>query len=437
MKAADLARRYRNYDGWLPPTVADRLARALFERHETEAAVRVLRPFVDTGWWNAVQVLVDFHDRCGETDIAIALVRGALEKGSPHGIERLGTLLAERGQVDEAVALLWPHAGEDAVLDALVELTEGHGYDGDLTALVREQIEADSSVWSWNATAVLATLLERQGRVDEALEVLTGSAFGEHGVFVNAVEQLADILARHGRERQLRELVAGGGGEHAVFRLAVWLESLDRVDEAVEAMRPFATDGSPNVAAALAELLTRHGRADEAIEVLLPVPRLMGGDPEWLVGILGKLLVERGRADEALAAVDDLAAHYGGMWIELLFERVEVLARSGRVEQAIAELRAHHEGGTWYGSSKLADLLVLAGRPGEAIRTLESIDGSAWTAARLAVLLVDQGRVEEALALFAPDEAPAGDEDRAFWRQFHREGRVTGGEPTRTIDRRT
>ncbi|MGI5185183.1 hypothetical protein ACQEVZ_53920 [Dactylosporangium sp. CA-152071] len=192
------------------------------------------------------------------------------------------------------------------MLDALVELTEGHGYDGDLTALVREQLEADSSVWSWNATAVLATLLERQGRVDEAL-----------------------------------------------------------------------------------------------------------------------------------AAVDDLAAHCGGMWIELLFERVEVLARSGRVEQAIAELRAHHEGGTWYGSSKLADLLVLAGRPGEAIRTLESIDGSAWTAARLAVLLVDQGRVEEALALFAPDEAPADDEDRAFWRQFHRKGRVAGGEPTRTIDRRT
>jgi thioredoxin-like negative regulator of GroEL len=272
-------------------------------------------------------------------------------------------------------------------------------------------------------------LLERQGQVDDALEVLTRSAFGGHGVFVNAVEQLADMLARHGREPQLRELVANDGGEHAVFRLAAWLESLDRVDEAVEAMRPFATDGSPNVAAALAELLTRHGRADEAIEVLRPVPRSMGGDPEWLVGILCKLLVERGRADEALAAIDDLAAHCGGMWIELLFERVEVLARSGRVEQAIAELGAHPEGGTWYGSSKLADLLVLAGRLDEAIRMLESADDSAWTAAELAVLLIDQGRVEEALALFATEEAPASEEDGAFWRQFHRGGRVTGVEP--------
>ncbi|MFD0579519.1 tetratricopeptide repeat protein [Dactylosporangium darangshiense] len=271
--------------------------------------------------------------------------------------------------------------------------------------------------------------------MDEALKVLTRSAFGEHAVFVNAVEQLADILAKHGREQQLREWVAGSGGEHAVFRLAVWLESLDRVDEAVEAMRPFAADGSPNVAAALAELLTRHGRADEAIEVLRPVPKLMGGDPEWLVGNLCKLLVERGRADEALAAIDELAEHSGGMSIELLFERVEVLARSGRVEQPIAELGAHPEGGTWYGASKPAGLLVLAGRPGEAIRTLESADDSAWTTAELAVLLIDQGRVEEALALFAPEEAPKSEEGRAFWRRFHREGRVAGIEPPRAADR--
>ncbi len=404
---------------------ADRLGRALFERHEPEAAIRALRPFVDTGWWPAVRVLVDFHDSRGETDAAIALVRGALGKGSPYGIERLAALLAKRGRVDEAMTLLRPHAGEHVVLNALVELA-GHGYDGELTVMVREQMEADSLARSWNpawsrdAALVLATLLERQGQVDEAREVLTRSAFGEHCVYVNAVEQLADMLARHGQERQLRDVVAGDGGEHAVFRLAVWLESHDRVDEAVEAMRPFAADGSPNAAAALAELLTRHGRADEAIEVLRPVPRLMGGDPEWLVGMLCRFLVDQGRADEALAAIDDLAARYGHMWIGLLFERLEVLARSGRVEQAIAELHAHPEGADWYGSSRLAGLLVLAGRPDEAIRMLESAGDSA----DLAVLLIDQGRVDEALALFATEEAPASQENTAFWRQFHREGRA-------------
>ncbi|GAA4261238.1 hypothetical protein GCM10022255_093100 [Dactylosporangium darangshiense] len=168
VKAADLARRFRTYDGWLPPAVAnrlaehghldelrrlaergdwccaDRLTRTLFERHEPEAAMQVLRPFVETGWWQAVEVLVDFHDRRGETDAAIALARGALDKGSPHGIERLAVLLARRGRVDEAVVLLRPYAGEHVVLTALIELTEGHGYDGDLTALVRKQIEADS-----------------------------------------------------------------------------------------------------------------------------------------------------------------------------------------------------------------------------------------------------------------------------------------------------
>jgi tetratricopeptide (TPR) repeat protein len=458
VKAADLARRFLNYDGWLPPAVADRLAehghldelrclaergdwccadrlaRALFERHEPEAAIRALRPFVDTGWWQAVRVLVDFHESRGETDAAIAVVREALEKGSPYGIERLAALLAKRGRVDEAVALLRPLAGEQVMLDALVNLTEGHGYDGELTAMVREQMEADGPARSWDATLVLATLLERQGQVDDAWEVLTGCAFGRHGVFVNAVEQLADMLVRQGREQQLRELVAGEGGEHAVFRLAAWLESLDRVDEAVEAMRSFAEDGSPNVATALAELLTRHGRADEAIEVLRPVPRLMGGDPEWLVGILCGLLVERGRADEALAAINDLAAHYGGMWIELLFERVEVLAQSGRVDQAIAELGAHPEGGTWYGTSKLAGLLVRVGRLDEAIRLLESADDSAWVAAELAMLLIDQGRVAEGLALFATKEESASEEDAAFWRQFHREAHAVGVEPPRTVD---
>ncbi|MER7283859.1 hypothetical protein ABT369_56550 [Dactylosporangium sp. NPDC000244] len=51
------------------------------------------------------------------------------------------------------------------------------------------------------------------------------------------------------------------------------------------------------------------------------------------------------------------------------------------------------------------------------------------------MVLIDQGRVEEALALFATEEAPASEEDAAFRRQFHREGRVPGTEPTRTVDR--
>jgi hypothetical protein len=171
----------------------------------TEAAIRALRPFVDIAWWRVARVLVDFHDSRRETDAAIALVRGALDKGSPHGIERLAALLAKRGRVDKAVALLRPHAREHLVLDALMELTEGHGYDGEVTALVRKHTEADSPLRSWKAGLVLA------GQMDEALEVLTWSAVDGHSVFVNADKQLADIVARHGREQQLRELVAGDG----------------------------------------------------------------------------------------------------------------------------------------------------------------------------------------------------------------------------------
>jgi hypothetical protein len=45
-------------------------------------------------------------------------------------------------------------------------------------------------------------------------------------------------------------------------------------------MRPFATDGSPNVAAALVELLTWHGRADNSA---------------WTVAELALLLIDQAR----------------------------------------------------------------------------------------------------------------------------------------------
>jgi thioredoxin-like negative regulator of GroEL len=195
------------------------------------------------------------------------------------------------------------------------------------------------------------------------------------------------------------DVVAGADGEYAAGRLAALLEEQGRGDEAVEAMRPFAADGSPNAAAKLAELLTRHGRVDEAIETLRPVPRSMGGDPEWIIRMLWTLLLDEGRVEEALAVIDDLAAHAGGMWSDLFFERTWLLAACGRIEQAIAELRAHPEADTWYVAGHLADLLADAGRLDEAVAVLWPPDRFPQNATGLAKLLVRQGRVKDAVTV--------------------------------------
>ncbi|WP_327010836.1 hypothetical protein OHA72_28380 [Dactylosporangium sp. NBC_01737] len=123
----------------------------------------------------------------------------------------------------------------------------------------------------WNAEMLLATVLQRQGRVDEAVAVLR-SSYSRGGVMhVNLIEQLAGILAWHD-PAALVAFVAGDGCEYAADRLAGELERQGRVDEAVSVLRPFAADGNGNVAERqaeiLAELLVRQGRVDEALAVL-------------------------------------------------------------------------------------------------------------------------------------------------------------------------
>jgi predicted Zn-dependent protease len=179
----------------------------------------------------------------------------------------------------------------------------------------------------------------------------------------------------------------------------------------------------------LAEMLIRHGKVDEAIDVLRPVAKTMGGDPEWIIRMLCTLLVGQGRADEALAIIDDVAAHYGDMWFELHVERNMVLVGCGRIEQAIAELRHRPDSDTWYVASHMADLLVDAGRLEEAISVLKSSDRTVMSTTNLAKLLIRQGCVSEAIELFrseaAANEAAKIEEDMAFWRRFR-----TGGQPT-------
>ncbi|AXG79243.1 hypothetical protein DVK44_18025 [Streptomyces paludis] len=374
-------------------------SQALIEQGQRDAALDVLAPFAEAGWWGAAGVVAEILDGWGRTDEAIALARPYVADGEPLALAYLARLLARHGRGEEAFELLRTHTKDWFLAEALVDVSAGLGRDEEVADLLKSHVEAlqGADVWRaepWNAVELLATVRERQGRVDEAVTLL----HTRWATLVNGQDQLADLLARHDRLPELREYIAGQGGEDAARHLAQLLEERGDVEGAIEVLRPFAVAGSPNAAFWLAELLTRYDRVDEAVEVLRPVPGQIG-DPEWVVRALWTLLVDHGREDEALAFIDELAAQSGGMWFELFCERVWLLSHCGRTEQAITELRARPEAGTWYGVSRLADLLADAGRLDEAIEVLRPTCETGRNETDLAQLLIRQGRIKEAVAL--------------------------------------
>jgi thioredoxin-like negative regulator of GroEL len=422
VNAAELDRRARTYEGWVPPALVSLLiehghadevrvqarggdwfcargwAEVLIEQGRRDEALDVLAPFVDARWSGAARWVAGLLEGWGRADEAIALLRSHEEDRLVLG--DLARMLARHGRGDEAFDLLRPHTKDWLLAQALVEVTAGSGRDEEVARLLEAHVDdvnaRGAEPWNaepWNAVDLLAAVRERQGRIDEAVALL----HTRHVSVVNNRDQLADLLARHGRHDELRDYIAGEGGEAAASCLAGLLEERGDVDGAAEVLRPLAADGSPNAAFALAELLSRHGRADEAIEVLRPVPGSMGGDPEWVVRKLGTLLADQGRLDEALAFIDAFAAN--GMWWELAYERAWLLSHCGRTDQAVTELRAHPEAATWYGAWLVSGLLADAGRVDEAIEVLRAGSEAGTNATALAELLIRRGRVKEAMTV--------------------------------------
>lgn len=243
-----------------------------------------------------------------------------------------------------------------------------------------------------------AGVLERQGRVDDALRFLLAHIDGGRGVAVNHIEQAADMLIRHGRLAAVRDLVAGGGGEFAAERLAVSLAASGETDQALAELSPFIDGGSLNAAVLAARLLAEHGRADEAIEVLR-IASAAHANPDGVIDMLADLLAGQGRADEALVLADDLAGQPNWAPDEVLLLRARALAASGQRDRAIAEIRSHPDAGQWWVACDLAALLADNGQPEDAIAVLRQpgcAEGGNRTV--LAELLAQQGRIQEAIA---------------------------------------
>ncbi|MFE7712600.1 tetratricopeptide repeat protein [Streptomyces sp. NPDC057486] len=428
MDAAVLDRRTRMHDECIPPDLVDRLlalghadvvraqalaedgdwfcarawARLLAGRGELEEALRVLAPYVGTGWWTATAEAARLLDSGGRGEEAIFLVRPFARDGERFALHDLALLLARHGRGEEAYVLLLPHVADWSLAEALVEVGVGLGRGEEVAALLTARIAPGCPCTRcgspecggrypepFNAVNLLASVREGQGRTNEAVEVLR--TYGSTPV--NSRDPLAELLVRHGRIDELRAYAADEDRPEAVRHLAELLEARGDVAGAVEVYRRHAEHDGWHAPTLLAQLLARHGRGAEAIEVM----RALDSAEDWVADLLCGLFAAEGRAEEGLAHLDALKARRGKEEWELFRLRGPLLAACGQLDEAVEEARVHPEGGSPYAVESLAGLLADAGRPEEAVALLDAdrLDHRRT----LGPLLVELGRVEEAMAL--------------------------------------
>ncbi|MFJ9446329.1 tetratricopeptide repeat protein [Kitasatospora sp. NPDC101235] len=374
------------------------------ERGRQAEALDVLAPFLATGWWTATVTAAELLEGWGRIEEAIEVTRARMALGHPMALESYARLLARHGRAEEAFTLLVPHVDDGCLAHALVDIAQDAGRDEEAAVLLAARIPAGhrcDSPWccrgldSDTAIGLLATIRERQGRVDEAVSLLRNRSITS----VNGCDQLADLLARHGRIAELRACATADTYGHAAQRLAELLEERGDVEGAIAVYQPGdrpAPQGA-NSAYRFARLLARHGRGGEAIDVMRAQADAYPRD-DWILHALADLCLGQGRPRDGLAHLDDLKARRGGEeeW-ELFWMRLPLIAASAGVDEAVEAARAHPKGDTWYAAEHIAELLADAGRTEEAVAALQRHAPADCHA--LAGYLIDLGRVDDAVAV--------------------------------------
>ncbi|MCX5256936.1 tetratricopeptide repeat protein [Streptomyces canus] len=383
---------------------AQAAARELSRAGEVERALGVLEPFIEAGWnrarWERAEVLLE----AGRVQQALDSVRPDQEgPASERVCYDFAKLLAKAGRLDEAIIVLTPHLDREWILSTLVEITERQGRDEQVLELIAPRAQRARSArgeeqWNFgpsNAQDLQAQVLERAGRVDEAVRILGADIAAGHFVVQNTLIAYAELLSRHGRLEELRVL---GTGERADETLAYYARALEddgQADEAEAVLRRYiaAAEHPDRFRWPLIELLARQGRIEEAVEVGRPT--FDYHDVCLFDGVI-RLLHEAGRLDDTLALLDERSAEFveeHPSWFSS--NRIWLLGEAGRHEEALAY--AETVPPDTYGLTvDKARILEETGRLDEAL-TLLGAD-TELRSSEVPEFLIRHGRAAEALA---------------------------------------
>ncbi|MDG4829338.1 tetratricopeptide repeat protein [Solwaraspora sp. WMMD1047] len=229
----------------------------------------------------------------GRIDEALAVLRPHADAGDGPLATELADLLARHDRLDELRqrAMAGNHDAGMALVRALVRR---HG-DPEAAAVLQRMVDAGH----WPAVSMMVDSLRAAGRPDDAVALLR--RFAEAGETYASV-RLARWLRDEGRRDEALDVLrpaAATGNRDALADLASSLQSHGGPDEAIAALREYVDRGVVPAAIQLAELLLRLDRIDEGIELM----RSVAQEDEVAAWRSGALLGERGRFEEAAAAI--------------------------------------------------------------------------------------------------------------------------------------
>ncbi|MGW2826697.1 tetratricopeptide repeat protein [Streptomyces sp. NPDC001443] len=392
--------------------------RGLCAEGEFERAWSVVEPFAASGWQPAVRTGTDVLVRCNRVEEALKLARpGGRRQESAEAWRDYAEALVRAGRPDEAIEVLSPYLRKRRALRGLVEMTEGQGCDERVLEVLdplAEEFRRDSTQRGdldlWAVLPAQARVLERSGRVDEAIRLLGADVAARRYGPENTVEFYVELLARHGRVEDLRDLATGSRQYAAASPYVKVLESLGRAGEAEAYLRDCMAGGHPGRSESiLMALLIRQGRFDDAIEA---VEHTFDKDYDGnLLQTAIILLAEQGRHDKAIEITEGRSPEYladnEAYWLRS--NRWWLMGEAGRAGEAIAQVEALPADEVDDRELTITGLLAQDGRVEEAIALLRQLPGTR-AATDLAELLIRQNRFAEAVAVI-PDVAAQREEE--------------------------